>query len=115
MSLKFLVPPKKHMHVCLSPLVWIHDRVVLVATACFLVTSRCQVSKSWRAAREGEGWPVGLILTCMLYPKVLTCNFGVTLSLEMYVGHVANLLDPAVMWLNVLALASVSLSKCPAS
>lgn len=63
------------MHACVSPLAWINYRVVLFLTACFLVTSRHQVSRPRRAARVGEGWPVGLILTCMLYQKVLACDF----------------------------------------
>lgn len=52
-----------------------------------------------------EGWPIGLVLTCMLHQRVLISNFLVSSSLEKYICHMSDLSDPGVMWLKVLVLA----------
>lgn len=76
-----IVTSKKHIHVCLSTLVWINDRVVLIPTGCSLVAPRANfwgLGEQQSKIEEGLAWPLGLFLIHMLYQKVLFCAFLVT-------------------------------------
>lgn len=79
-------------------------RVVLLSALCSLVTSRYHF---WASERPGkmEGWPISLILTCMLHQRVLISNFWCLRVLKKYIRHVSDLLDPGMMWLKVPVLA----------